>query len=265
MRLCVLVLCGFLVTGCGHKLSSDSRVTLRLRLKQGKQFTYDTTIRQVTDLEGKKSSVDTTTSNEYTVLESAEDHVKFKIMVSHAKVTAPEGTQAAAQAEMIEAQLNGISYEASYNDLGEPINVTTLGTGDAKRLAESIASTGAGFQGVDFPDEEVKLGSSWKGHIDLPKELTGGSELALPIIFKVVGMSNEGGHAVVTVDYSINDTYGWKSADGPIQIATTATGQVKLDAETGLPLSNHSEGKNTIKTKRQTIVQQTTSDIKLRE
>jgi hypothetical protein len=237
--------------------SQGGKMVLRLKLKEGESYVFSNSITQTNDSSMGKAVIEQSLVTTIQVTEAKDGKYTSTSTLSDVKVDVKEGGGAMAQAAQMAENLEGTKVTMRYDDKGRTIEAEGK-EGAAGNLAAGTGVQGIGFLGVHYPDHAVGPGDSWEATYDL-KSVLGemGSNLeakgptSIPVKYKLQSVAQEGGKKVATIEFSMNGKLaftikGAPGSSGEVGIDTSATGTIKVDTATGLPLEAVTKGNNQV-------------------
>jgi len=238
------------------------KISLRFKPAPGAKFKYDVSSKMSQDFGGQTTDSTSKSTLSFEVLSSDDKAVKIRTTIEDIS------TDNAMAAAMID-QAKGKSFDGTYDDHGRTKEIKGDGSQFAAMAAEALG--GAGFLGVVFPDDPVDTASIWSSKLDVGKMVQamspggdGSAGAAIPITFKVMGFTDEGGKKLVSIDFTIKGSTTMTVQGNDMSMKVDSSGTVVIDAATGLVQSETVKGKNTVEVGGNTIDQDVSMTMTLK-
>ena len=254
-------------------------VTLKLNLPVGKTYNYVTTSKSQSSGGPMNISTDQRMEMSLSVLSKSAQGMRIKTKITDVKITVPPNTPGANMIKAQEQQLKNTSFEATYDSRGRSSGFAgSSANAAANKVMQGMGSMRFGFMGVEFPAGPVSPGSKWSSNIDF-KKLVGemgmgmvkpGKNSNMPVNFKLVKVTNQGGKKVAQIAYSMIGKIDMSVSNPqsgqsmPMNLSFNVNGNVTVDTATGLPLTNSSNGSTTTAVMGMNIIQKVSTTIKLK-
>lgn len=212
---------------------AQSSVTLRLKPPVGSKYQYKVTMTTNSGMGNQGNmSMNGTFTQWMTVKGKDSKGTKIETKVTNAKFTGPAGMNG----DQIAQSMNNQVITATYSALGAYVS------GDMQSGTPGAMAAQAGAQGVIFPSQAVKVGSTWSSTVDIGKLMAANgagnmkvvSGGKIPVNFKLTGMKTIAGKPIVGVSSTMNGTVVLAVGEQQMSLALKATGSGQVDVGTGM-------------------------------
>jgi len=237
-------------------LSPVQAVTLRFAPRASSNLTYS----QLTDTKQRSAQGSVNFSQKATlrvqVVQSGASGVQIVQRVQNTDVTVPAGSPLKGMEKNIEQQANAVVLRSRYNARAQPIDIKSAGGGAAAGVLGGLGQSGMGFMGITYPATPVKVGSTWRGQMDLgamfsagaPGMFKSGGQSKIPIVYRLLRFGNSGGRRTADVSITMKGVITMKAQNGQtISMNTNSVGTAMIDVATGMPMLVDTNGTNRIK------------------
>jgi hypothetical protein len=264
---------GALVMGAMAGCRSQE-VTLRLVLAPGQRLEFETqtTIEQH---EGpRQGMIESRLIRQAQVLQADSEGYRVRFTNRDVRVTTPPGSQLVAEAAALQQNARTFVFEGRFDTTGR----TPPQTAQVVR-GRGTSWLAVGFLGVEYPEDRVRVGSTWTRAVDLDEVVeglapAGGADVVrptLPITYRVTSIARRSGRTIVTIDSHLE---GEARFDLPARGGTAAMrvilraryeGRTEVDAADGVPISSTTDGTNSILLPNASVEQQVTTRMERME
>lgn len=257
--------------GCGK---GDS-VTLRLRLKEGATYAFESKISQTTEMQGQKNVADQTLVTTVKVDDASDGRYRTTSSISDVEITSAGVTES--QKEDLRKRIEGVRVNLEYDDLGHTLASKSADNKAANSFAASMGAQGVGFMGLHFPSRAVRAGDTWSAEFDIQQVL--GSMLAgmkpkgastIPIKYTLKKIEDRNGKKIGVIAFDMSGSLEFiveNPGRAPVEVKmkTASKGDYVVDLATGIPLESTTTGRNDIEVPGQVLGQDMTIKVKFRE
>lgn len=265
MRKRSIILGLFLLSSLALAATLQEPATLRLKLESGKAVKYQhhTAIAQEMGGMDLSQSLDMTMNLVGTKVEKGTQVV---IGMSDAKVTVPENMPMQGTPEDLAKAINSVKVTSTFNEYGKSSDVKVEGDSSAKTLMGAAANMNMGFLGLQYPEQALKIGDTWKVDFDLSSVIAAASgstdttkKVIIPVTYTLTKLEN----GVATIEAKEKGKFDVDTPQGiTVTVNTDTTSTYVIDVATGLPNTIDVKGHNVVDTPMGPLDQNVTSTTK---
>jgi hypothetical protein len=163
------------------------------------------------------------------------DVTSMEYRVTSVKVTAPSDSPMASMQQTMQKQLSGKVFKGNIDSL---YHVSGMSGSGMDSMINSMSSN------ISYPNHPVKVGESWTTSLDMGKAMGamgGGMGLSagtskIPVTFRLVKISNQGGKTVAAVRVSMNGVMNLGGAQA-MKMNLDSSGTINIDVANGMTLN----------------------------
>lgn len=263
---------GWSMAGCGG--TKDEAVTLRLRLKEGATYAFDSKVAQSTDVAGSSTKVDQSLVTTVKVDGVTEGKYLTTSSISDVNIDSKEIPEA--DRSRMQKELSSVKIKLEYDDLGYSTPTKSTADDKAGSMAAGMGAQGVGFMGLHYPSKPIKVGDKWEATFDL-KDVLGSvmaglkptGETKIPIQYSLKALESRSGKSVALITFSMVGDLAF-AVDNPqgkameLKMKSTSKGEYVVDVATGIPLESSTDGQNELSVTGRSFIQKMKIDVKYR-